>query len=334
MNSVKNLQLHKRDVWMKEGRDFAKRNISLLSIFLIILAMSTFFSIMTTSFLTSNNWTNIVIQIAPNIIVAVVMTFVITTGGIDLSVGSILALASALTAVLLSSGVGSVITLLLVLLAGIIVGAINGIAIAKFSIPPLIATLASMIYIRGLALFITGGYSIAILSNNSISSLGQGGIAGIPISVIIAILVVIVGFIVLKSTKFGNYVTGIGINEEAVRRTGINTNKVKLFTYMLSGAAASLAGVIIATRLGSGSSNVGNMFELDIIAAVVLGGTALFGGAGTIIGSILGVILIGIIGNGLTLLHVSPYVIQITEGLVLLFAVILNVKVFGRKTNK
>ncbi|GEN88483.1 ABC transporter permease [Oceanobacillus sojae] len=328
-----NLEQISQDRIVKESklRAFIRQNMSTVSIFGILLAISIFFSIMTNSFLTVNNSLNIIVQVAPNIIVAVVMTFVITTGGIDLSVGSVLALASALTAVLLSNGFGSLATLIVVLIAGIAVGFINGFAIAQFKIPPLIVTLASMIYIRGLALLITGGYSIAILSEHSISQLGQGRVLGVPIAVVFAAIFVALGILLLRSTKYGNYVTGIGINEEAIRRTGVNTVKVKIMTYMLSGGAAALAGMIIATRLGSGSSNIGNMFELDIIAAVVLGGTALFGGAGTVVGSVIGVALIGVIKNGLTLMHVSPYIIQITEGLVLLIAVILNVRVFGKK---
>lgn len=310
---------------------FLRENLQSISIFGVLLGVCLFFTLMTTSFLTPSNTINILVQIAPNIIVGVVMTYVITTGGIDLSVGSILALASALTATLLASGTGSLATLIIVLAVGLLAGLLNGYVVAYHNIPPLIVTLAGMMYIRGFALLITGGYSVAIMSDHWLVNIGQGSFIGIPVPVIISIIIVIIGAIALRRTRYGTYVTGIGANEESVRRSGVNTKRVKIITYMLSGSSASLAGLIIASRLGTGSSNIGNMFELDVIAAVVLGGTALFGGAGTIFGTIIGVALIGIIQNGLTLMHVSPYIIQIVEGLVLLLAVIINVRVFSNR---
>lgn len=310
---------------------FIRENIQTISIFGVLLVVCLFFTVMTGSFLTSSNTMNLLVQIAPNIIVAVVMTYVITTGGIDLSVGSILALASALTATLLASGTGSFFTLLIVLVVGVLAGLLNGYVIAYHNIPPLIVTLAGMMYIRGVALFVTGGYSIAIMREHSLVEIGQGNLLGIPIPIILSVIIVVIGAIALRRTRFGTYVTGIGANEESVRRAGVNTKKTKIITYMLSGGSAALAGLIIASRLGSGSSNIGNMFEMDVIAAVVLGGTALFGGAGTIIGTIIGVALIGVIQNGLTLMHVSPYIIQIIEGLVLLLAIIINVRIFSNR---
>ncbi|WP_198153560.1 ABC transporter permease [Thalassobacillus sp. C254] len=178
---------------------------------------------------------------------------------------------------------------------------------------------------------ITGGYSISIASDAALTSIGVGSFFGVPVPAILAIVIMVIGVIALRNSRYGTYVTGIGANEEAVRRSGVNTRFVKLITYTFSGGAAALAGLILASRLGSGSSNIGLMFELDIIAAVVLGGTALFGGAGTILGSLIGVTMIGVINNGLTLMQVSPYIIQIIEGLVLLMAVIINVRIFGRK---
>ncbi|WP_147803883.1 ABC transporter permease [Alkalicoccus halolimnae] len=322
----------KREIQIGQNwKEWAVEHKQILSIFGILIAITFSFAVLTDSFLTSNNALNLIMQLAPNLIVAVAMTFVITTGGIDLSVGSILALASALTAVLLSAGFATPVVLLLVIMAGILMGSINGYIVAYHAIPPLIVTLAAMLYVRGLALLITGGYSVAIASDSGLLTVGIGTFLGIPVPAILAILIMVIGIIALRHTRYGTYVTGIGANEEAVRRSGVNTKTVKLFTYMFSGGAAALAGLIIASRLGSGSSNIGLMFELDIIAAVVLGGTALFGGAGTIIGSLIGVTIIGVINNGLTLMQVSPYVIQIVEGIVLLIAVIVNIRVFGRK---
>ncbi|MGY4690892.1 ABC transporter permease [Salibacterium sp. K-3] len=312
-------------------KDFILNHKQILSIFSILILICLFFSVATASFFSFSNMMNLVMQLAPNLIVAVAMTFVITTGGIDLSVGSQLALASALTAVLLSAGLASPLVLLIVVAAGVLMGLVNGYVIAYHYIPPLIVTLAAMLYVRGLALLVTGGYSIAISSDAGLTNVGIGAFLGIPVPAIIAAVITVFGVIALQNTRYGTYVTGIGANEEAVRRSGVNTRFVKLITYMFSGGAAALAGLILASRLGSGSSNIGLMFELDIIAAVVLGGTALFGGAGTILGSLIGVSIIGIINNGLTLMQVSPYIIQIMEGLVLLIAVIINVRVFGKR---
>lgn len=304
-------------------------NKHLLSIFGVLVILTVFFSLFSDSFFSLTNFSNLFEQLAPNLIVAVIMTFIITTAGIDLSVGSILALASALTAIFFDNGFNSFTVLLLVLLVGAIIGSINGYVIAYQKIPPFIVTLASMIYVQGIALFVTGGYSIAIDTDHSLMALGRGDIWGVPISALVALVITVVGAIIFKQTKYGNYLTGIGANEEAVRRSGINVKRVKLVTYLLSGLLASLAGLIVALRLGSGSSNIGTAFELDVIAAVILGGTSLFGGYGTMVGTLLGVTLIGIINNGLTLMHVSPFAIQIVEGVVLLIAVILNIRFFG-----
>ncbi|WP_273124177.1 ABC transporter permease [Bacillus weihaiensis] len=310
--------------WMNEHKQQ-------VSIFLILFMISAYFGIATDTFFSFGNFFNLIQQLAPNLIVVVAMTFIITTGGIDLSVGSIIALASAITATVLSYGMNSFLALLVVLLAGIVVGTVNGLITAYLSIPPFIVTLAAMIYVRGIALLVTGGYSIAIAKEHGLTTIGLGTLFEIPVSALLAMVAVILGAIALKSSRFGTYVTGIGANEESVRRSGVDTKKVKLLTYMMSGGAAALAGLIISSRLGSGSSNIGMMFELDVIAAVVLGGTALIGGAGTMFGSLIGVVLIGVINNGLTLLQVSPYIIQIIEGLVLLLAVILNIRIFGMR---
>lgn len=309
-------------------RRFLRENSQTISIFGVLIIISILFSLFTNSFFTVSNITNVLVQIAPSIIVAVVMTYVITTGGIDLSVGSVLALSSALTAVLLANGFSSFTTLLIVLISGVLIGLLHGYVIAYLDIPPLIVTLAGLMYVRGIALLITGGYSIAISREYWLVESGQGLLLGIPIPIILALTFIVLGIVVLRNTKYGTYVTGIGANEEAVHRVGVNTRKIKIITYIFSSVSAVIAGIIIASRLGSGSSNIGNMFELDVIAAVVLGGTALFGGSGTVIGSVIGVALIGIIKNGLTLMHVSPYLIQIVQGLVLLIAVIINVRVF------
>ncbi|RYL92547.1 ABC transporter permease [Sporolactobacillus sp. THM7-4] len=318
----------------KIASQWLANNKQIIGILVVLVVLSLFFSVFSDSFATTGNMLNMLQQLAANLIVCVFMTLVITTSGIDLSVGSILSLASALIAVLLKAGLGSFEAFLIVLVIGAIAGLINGVVISYLSIPPFIVTLASMIYIQGLALLVTGGYSIGIEGSAWLNAIGQGRIVNIPVSAIIAIIIVILGWSILTQTRFGTYVIGIGSNEESVRRSGVNIKKIKMLTYMFSGMAASFAGIVLATRLGSGSSNVGTGFEMEVIAAVVLGGTSLFGGIGTMLGSVFGVFLIGVIDNGLTLMNVSPYIIQIIQGSVLLLAVIVNTHVFSGKSLK
>jgi simple sugar transport system permease protein len=256
------------------------------------------------------------------------MTFVITTAGIDLSVGSILALVNALAAISLQAGISWPVVLVQMLAAGAIIGAIQGFFIAYEGIPAFIVTLAGLSTIRGTALLLTKGYSVPIDPASPFNAIGRGWVFGLPLPAIIAVAVLIIGCIVFSNTTFGRYVTGVGANAEAVRRAGINTRRVILKVYILSGAASALAGVIIAARLGSGSSNAGVGFELDVIAAVVLGGTSLFGGRGTMIGTVLGALTVAVIGNGLILSHLSPFLTPIVTGIIILIAIWLNFRLF------
>jgi simple sugar transport system permease protein len=261
------------------------------------------------------------------------MTFVITTAGIDLSVGSVLALVNALAAICLQAGVPWPLVVVLMLLVGVAVGLFQGFFIAREGIPAFIVTLAGLSSLRGLALLLTKGYSIPIDPQSPFNEIGRGWVFGLPMPAIIAVVVLIAGYLVFNETKFGRYVTGVGANTEAVRRAGVNTVRVTLAVYALSGLAAALAGLIVAARLGSGSSNAGGGFELDVIAAVVLGGTSLFGGRGTMVGTVLGALTVAVIGNGLILCHLSPFLTPIVEGLIILVAIWLNFRIFqsGRR---
>jgi simple sugar transport system permease protein len=296
--------------------------------------MTVTFSLITDTFLTQVNLLNILRQSAPLMIVAVAMTFVITTAGIDLSVGSVLALVNALAAISLQAGVSWPLVIALMLGVGIVIGAIQGFFIAYEGIPAFIVTLAGLSSIRGTALLLTKGYSIPIDPQSPFNAIGRGWIFGLPMPAIIAVVVLAVGFLVFNETTFGRYVTGVGANAEAVRRAGVDTKKVTLAVYALSGLAAAMAGIIIAARLGSGSSNAGGGFELEVIAAVVLGGTSLFGGRGTMLGTMLGALTVAVIGNGLILYHMSPFITPIVEGFIILIAVWLNFRLFrvGRRT--
>lgn len=299
-----------------------------VSIALFFAVVCIVFSLATDAFLTTPNLLNIVRQSAPLLIVASAMTFVITTGGIDLSVGSVLALTATLSAVLLQWGVPWPAVVGVLLCLGAAVGALQGFFIAFEGIPAFIVTLAGLSVIRGIALLITGGYSIPVDPASGFNVIGRAWFIGVPVPALIAVVVLVVAYLVFNETAFGRYVTGVGANAEAVRRAGVNTRLVTLLVYVLTGAAAALAGIILASRLGSGSSNSGQGFELDVIAAVVLGGTSLFGGRGSVVGTVLGALTVAVIANGLILAHLSPFLTPIVTGLIILIAIWLNFRLF------
>lgn len=307
---------------------------SIAAFFVLVCA---YFAVATDGFLTEQNLLNILRQSAPLLIVAAAMTFVITTGGIDLSVGSTAALTGALTAILMQGGdlspfaepVGWVPVFVAMLVLGGIVGLIQGFFIAYERIPAFIVTLAGMSVFRGIALLMTGGYSVPVDTDSGYVFLGRGWLLGVPVPALIAIAVLLVAALVFTQTRFGRYVTGVGANAEAVRRAGVDIRLITLAVYVLSGAAAALAGLVLTARLGSGSSNAGLGFELEVIAAVVLGSTSLFGGRGTIVGTVLGALTVAVIGNGLILSHLSPFLTPIVTGCIILVAIWLNFRVFA-----
>ncbi len=320
--------LASRPALSDRARLIIRDNGGVLSIAAFFIVMTVTFSLITKTFLTEINILNILRQSAPLMIVAVAMTFVITTAGIDLSVGSVLALVNALAAISLQAGLYWPLVVLLMLGVGIVIGLFQGFFIAYEGIPAFIVTLAGLSSIRGTALLLTKGYSIPIDPQSPFNAIGRGWVFGLPMPAIIAVVALAIGFFVFNETTFGRYVTGVGANAEAVRRAGVDTKKITAAVYALSGFAAAVAGLIIAARLGSGSSNAGGGFELEVIAAVVLGGTSLFGGRGTMLGTMLGALTIAVIGNGLILYHMSPFITPIVEGFIILIAIWLNFRLF------
>lgn len=310
--------------------DFLAAQAPVLSIAAFFVLMVVFFSTTADAFLSATNILNLLRQSAPLIVVAVAMTFVITTGGIDLSVGSTVALTNALAAIALQAGVPWPVVIALMLLVGALVGAAQGWFIAWQGIPAFIVTLAGLSVLRGVALLLTEGYSIPIDPKSWFVQIGRGWVFGLPTPAIIALAAALAGWVALTQTRYGRYVTAIGANAEATRRAGVDVRRATASVYVLSGMAAALAGLIIAARLGSGSSNAAVAFELEAIAAVVLGGTALMGGRGTLIGTLLGAATMAVIGNGLILSHVSPFFTQIVTGLIILMAIWLNTRFFAR----
>lgn len=304
------------------------RHAQTIAIAVVLVALLIFFAFSADRFATMGNLLNLMRQIAPTMIVATAMTFVISTAGIDLSVGSTVALSGSLLAIVLQQGWDPTLALIAILALGALVGFVNGWFSAYQNIPPFIVTLAMLSIMRGTALRATEGYSTPIDGDLWIVQIGQGRIAGVPVPAILAVIVALAGWLVLTRTPFGRYVIGLGSNGESLRRTGVNTRRVGLAVYVLTGVAAAVAGVLIATRLSSGSSNAGAGFELEVITAVVLGGTSLFGGRASMLGTILGALTLGVIANGLVLLHVSPFYVQIVQGGILLLAIFANNKVW------
>ncbi|MBD8014806.1 ribose ABC transporter permease [Microbacterium sp. APC 3898] len=294
--------------------------IGLILIIVIITALNP-------GFLSVSNLMNVLRQVSINALIAFGMTFVILTGGIDLSVGATLALTGAVTAGMMASGIDPIFAMLLGLLLGAVLGAINGFIIAKGKVAPFIATLATMTIYRGLTLVYTDGRPISGLGDSlTFQMLGKGYFLGIPVPVVTMIISFGVLYFILKKTTFGRRVYAVGGNEEASILSGINADRIKIYVYSLLGLLAALASLILTSRLNSAQPTAGEMFELDAIAAVVLGGTSLTGGRGWIVGTLIGALIIGVLNNGLNLIGVPSFFQQVVKGAVILLAVLLDRK--------
>ena len=290
----------------------------------ILLLLGVIFSIGSEDFLTTSNLLNVALQTSILAIISIGMTFTLLTAGIDLSVGSVMALAGALAAgFAVRNGLSTPVAISLALLVGVLVGLVNGLLIVKGDMPPFVATLAMLAVARGLTLVYTEGRPIAGLDDTFIW-LGTGVVLGIPVPVIIMVLVAIVSWIVLKHTRFGLHVYTTGGNEETTRLAGISTDRIKLAVYMISGFLAALAGILLTARLWSAQPNAASGWELDAIAAPVIGGVSLFGGSGGVGGALIGSFIIGTLSNGLNLMGISSYYQQVIKGVVFILAVSLD----------
>ena len=303
---------------------------SLIALVLMVVALS----FLSDRFLTPENGWNILRQISVNLCLSIGMTIIILSGGIDLSVGAMLALAGAVSAGLLKNGLpvegmGVVLqfTVSGAILAGVLVGCLlgwfNGMVITLLSIPPFVATLGMFSIARGLTMLWTGGFPITGLGAG-FGFIGTGIFLGIPMPVWISGISVLAFMFILKMTRFGRYLYAIGGNERASLLTGLRVNRIKVWVYTLGGGMAGLAGLLVTARLDSAQPNAGLGYELDSIAAVVIGGTSLSGGRGTLMGTVLGCLIIGVLNNGLFLLNVSPFWQQIIKGIVILSAVAID----------
>lgn len=307
------------------NKDFLRKYQSII----MLVIFSGVIAILNDRFLTVPNLLNVFRQSSINAVIACGMTFVILTGGIDLAVGSVLAISSAVCASLLIAGFGVVPAVLAALLVGAVSGALSGIVITKGKVQPFIATLVMMTFLRGATLVFTNGTPLTLGSAKAADAfyyLGNGKVLGMPLPIIMTVVVFGFAYYVLTQTKIGRYVYAVGGNEEASRLSGLNTDNVKIFVYTVSGVLAAIAGIIVTSRLSSAQPTAGTGYELDAIAAVVLGGTSLVGGKGKILGTIVGVLIIGILNNALNLMDISSYYQMIAKAAVILLAVLLDRK--------
>lgn len=275
------------------------------------------------SFLSAANLENVLRQVSINAIIAVGMTCVILTGGIDLSVGSVMALSGTLAAGLMVAGVNAVAALAIGIAVGLGFGFLNGLFVAFAGMPSIIVTLATMGIARGLALIYTGGYPIDGLPD-WVAFFGSGKVFGIQAPVLIMLVVYAIAWLLLDRMPFGRYVYAIGGNEQATRLTGVRVARVKLIVYTLAGLTSALAAIVLTGRLMSGQPNAGVGFELDAIAAVVMGGTSISGGRGAILGTLVGALLLGVLNNGLNMIGVNPYVQNVIKGGIILLAIYIS----------
>lgn len=311
----------------------AQRNVTLGKFLLeqrsiiALLVLIGVVSAINTNFFTVDNILNILRQTSVNAIIAVGMTFVILIAGIDLSVGSILALTGAFAASMVGTELSMLLVIPAVLLIGTLLGTLSGVIVAKGKVQAFIATLVTMTLLRGVTMVYTDGRPISTGFSDTADAfafLGTGYLFGIPVPIWLMAIVFLISWYVLKHTKMGRYIYALGGNEAATQLSGINVDKVKIFVFAVSGFLSALAGLIVTSRLSSAQPTAGVTYELDAIAAVVVGGTSLMGGKGRVMGTLIGALIIGFLNNALNLLDISSYYQMIAKALVILVAVLAD----------
>jgi len=303
----------------RDGRDFATLwdRYGILGVLVLLILLM---CIIAPNFLSLNNGLNVVRSVSINAILAAGMTVVILTGGIDLSVGSVVALSGVTSVLMWTAGMPAIVCVIGGILVGALAGLVNGSLIAYLGLPAFIITLGALTYIRGFSYSLTNAQPL-IASDLGFRGLGNGAVAGIPTPVVIMLLVYLVLWFVLDRTSFGRHIYAIGGNRESARLAGINVKWTLVRVYLIMGACAGLAGVIFSARVESGQPKAGEGYELDAIAAVVLGGTSLMGGRGRIFGTLVGALIIGVLSNGLVLMNVPFFYQLIVKGFVIVLAV-------------
>jgi ribose transport system permease protein len=311
-------------------KEYFARFQSLLALVLMVIALA----LASDKFLTVDNGLNVLRQISINLCLSIGMTLVILSGGIDLSVGSVLALSGAIAAGLLKNGLALPYTdselqfsvwgaIVVGVLMGLTLGWCNGVSVTRFGLPPFVATLGMLSIARGLTMLWTGGFPITDLGPG-FRFMGTGYWLKIPLPVWISVALVVVFVVVTRRTRFGRYLYAVGGNERAAKLSGLHVDRIKRMVYTLCGGLAGVAGLLVAARLDSATPIAGVSYELDSIAAVVIGGTSLSGGRGSILGTVLGCLIIGVLNNGLVLLGVSSDWQLVVKGLVILIAVAVD----------
>ena len=319
------LNIEAKRTKMLSGKDVLRKYGILLALGILMIVMSC----ATDRFMTETNMINILVQCTINSILAIAVTYVILTGGIDLSPGSVIAIsgvAFALFAQADSSGTPvypMIVPVLAAIGTGTVFGFINGILVSRAKVAPFITTLGTMTIARGLALILAGGRPVSDMAQQW-KDFGKGSFGPIPYLVIIMIIVAVVSIFILSQTKYGRYIYAIGGNEEASRASGISVKNIKLSVYVLASALVGLAGILQSARITVGQPNIGSGYELQAISAVVIGGTSLSGGVGTMWGTLVGAFIIGVLNNGLDLLGVSSYWQQVISGIIIIGAVLLD----------
>lgn len=303
------------------------KNTKSLGILGWLIAIMIIASIVSPSFLRVSNIINLVRMISINGIIAIGMTFVVLTGGVDLSVGSTVGVVAVTSAMLFQNGVPMIVTVIAALALGAILGLINGTGVTKGGLAPFIMTLGSQMALRGVSLYMANGSPQSWRDSGiDFKFLGQGSILGIPTPVYLYFIVFIIAYYVLKYTEFGRSVYAVGDSREAARLSGIKTNKVEATTFVITGFLSALSALILISRLSVGEPTAGEGYELDALAMVYIGGTATAGGSGGVVGTLVGAILISVLSNVLNLLGVSPFLQRVVNGLIIIFAVLMEKK--------
>lgn len=299
---------------------FLMKNIPFVGLVSLMIFMSTLSRV----FLSTNNILNILRQASINGVVAFGMMTVILSAGIDLSVGSVLAVSSMIMAIMITAGVNQVFAITVALIVGLLIGLVNGLLISKGKLQPMIATLSTMMVFRGVTLYISNGVPVSRLGDGFLGWIGRGNVMGIPTPVYVLSAVTIVMAIILNYTTFGKKVYAIGGNIKAARLSGIKVENMLIYVYMISGFLSALAGIILTSRIDSAVPTAGQSFELNAIAAVVIGGASLQGGRGRVVGTFFGILIIAVIANGLNIIGTSAYLQQIMTGIIIISAVIFD----------
>ncbi|MCI8335267.1 MAG: ABC transporter permease [Lachnospiraceae bacterium] len=291
------------------------------AIFLVLAVMIIFFSLVTKTFLTLDNLFNVARQVSMLGIASIGMTFVILLGGIDLSTGSIITFVNIVTAyMMVKMDISMWPAILLTLMMCILIGLFNGFAVATFNMPALIVTFATQTIFAGVAYMISGGMPISGLPEE-FAVIGQGYVGVVPIPVLIMIVAFVLGGVILNKTYFGRYFYALGGNEEAAKLSGIRVKAIKMLVFALSGLFGGIAGIVMLSRTNSGQATAGRGYEFDVITAVVLGGVSLSGGSGRMLNVVAGVLILGVLSNGMVLMNVSSYAQMVIKGIILLLAV-------------